>query len=45
MFMVRVMFIKVIDTTKSFIEDGSRAEYIASNPHSCVHAFSVWMLK
>ena len=45
MFMVRVMFMKVLDTTKNFIENGSRAEYIASNPHSCVHAFSVWMLK
>lgn len=34
---------KVIATRKNFIENGSRAELIGSNPHSYGLAFSVYM--
>lgn len=32
---------KVISTRKNFIKNASRAEFIGSNPHSYVLAFSV----
>lgn len=36
---------KVIATRKNFIENGSRAELMGSNPHSYGLAFSVYILR